>query len=762
MNLFSNRIAKIVVFSAFTLLYGLNASAQSWELSGIGVQINGHDLLNPHIGGINAAQFWPMDMNRDGLDDLFVFDRDGGSAMVLIAREKDGCFEFRYDNIFDKYFPEMESWVIVKDFNADGIEDLFTAARFGIPGIQIYRGIDQGEHLEFELIELDQDYFNVLAFRLGNELANIEVQEIDLPGIHDINGDGDLDVLSFPGSGSTLAYFENMQVEENLDEDNIVFELRDDCWGKFRENENNEEVLLGPDPNTCASFSPVPSGRHSGSSLLVWDPNRDELPDLLLGDLGSDRMVYLQNGGTHSNAFMIRQDPHFPAYDNPFELSSFLSAFQWDSDCDDDLDLLVSTSAGSQSQKSDNVLFYENVGSSRDSFEQQGIFRMLDEILDLGFKTAPAICDLNADGYPDLVMGNEKDYVLSDQTFGGLVSFYHNADMQDPKYILAEVDYLEFSLLADEHFAFAPHFADMDGDGDQDLIVGDANGELLYGENTGGAGGQVKIDSIVTKWMNIGVGSYATPTTADINRDGLPDLVVGEWLANNMNNKICGNLNYFQNVGTAQSPHFIADPLLPPNTACLGGVLTVDTAKNYQGFSAPFIHDTGDSLLLITGSFSGNISRYSVGDEGEPYKLTDSKLGDIDIGSKSTPVLYDLDGDEILELVTGNQRGGLSIYQSNIRTDGSQYSSLSTTSPVLESTIRISPNPARAGQDLQLLGNKYDVISFRLTDPSGKVVRSGRINGHEILLSSANLPAGLYLLQLLAPDQLISKKLIIF
>ena len=48
-----------------------------FQISGIPVIKNGRTLQNPWVGGLNNPVFSPIDLNQDGLMDLFVYDKAG-------------------------------------------------------------------------------------------------------------------------------------------------------------------------------------------------------------------------------------------------------------------------------------------------------------------------------------------------------------------------------------------------------------------------------------------------------------------------------------------------------------------------------------------------------------------------------------------------------------------------------------------------------------------------------------------------------------
>ncbi len=734
--------------------------AQEYQLADVRLEDHSAALQNGMTGGFNAPQFYSIDANLDGLDDLFVFDRDGFKSMLFEAVPDGDCVKYVLNESLSKYFPDLRRFAIPLDYTGDGIVDLFTHSNIGIDGIQVYRGIDRTDHLEFELVELDQNYSNVLAYNVGSILSNVPISRIDLPAIADLDNDGDYDILTFQSNGGYIVEYKNMQVEEGLGYDQIYFELGDECWGKFYESDFNEEIYLADSTGQCASSNLGANSRHNGSTTLVWDPNKDGLPDLLIGDFTSDKIVHLQNGGTLQNAIMTSQDFEFPAYNQSINMATFLAAFNLDVNCDGKKDILVSPNTGNGSAKINNVLYYKNIGVEMDSFEFVADDFIAKSTLDLGAKSAPSLVDVNADGFLDIVMGLAKDESNTQPIEASLKLLLSNGDQDNLSFNLVNDDYLGLSVFSNGSRTFAPAFGDMDNDGDMDLVVGDEEGFLIYGENVAGAGQTISIPNLQYGWMGIDTRSFAVPNIADVNNDGLPDLIIGVRNLENhpTTNVKCGNINYFQNIGTLTEPNFNPDPKVAPNSVCLGEI-NVDYFNINNAHGAPFFYDTGDSLLMVSGLEDGTVARYRVGDVTEPWLKIDSLLGGVDEGFISKPALGDLDNDGVLELVMGNQRGGLAIYNSNIKSTGELISS--STDIFIPDGMTIFPNPNFSGGEL-FWGVGLTPEKIAIYDISGRIVGEWSSIENIASIRLPNMATGLYTVYIQGDSKTKVSKLLIY
>ena len=99
-----------------------------------------------------------------------------------------------------------------------------------------------------------------------------------------------------------------------------------------------------------------------------------------------------------------------------------------------------------------------------------------------------------------------------------------------------------------------PSLADIDGDGDLDMFVGDYYGNIEYYENTGSATNPVFAAGTTNSFGLSDIGDESSPTFVDIDNDGDLDAFVGDFL---------GGVFYFENTGNASSPSFAAGTLNP-------------------------------------------------------------------------------------------------------------------------------------------------------------------------------------------------------
>ena len=394
----------------------------------------------PWVGGMNSCQFAGIDMNMDGIEDLFVFDRNGDRIMTFINDGSQGPGNYHYDPQFVDRFPVLDHWVIIIDYDDDGLKDIFTYS-FGNAGMKVYKNVSAGQ-LDFELVV----YPYLTSFQ-GGIYTNILVTDVDYPGIADIDGDGDLDILTFWGLGAFVEYHKNLSMEKYGHADSLDYEKVENCWGHFAESEEsnvitldtcfgwggqNVQLLQCPDhpgqnlPNRYSFLLPLltlstllPHNSllpHTGSTFLLIDMNADEVMDLLLGDVDYPTVVYLENGGTKDSAHMISQTINFPTASQKVNIFSMPVMAYVDIDNDAIEDLLVSPfdPSTNTAENLQSVWLYKNFGaSSQPDFQLVQKNFLQEDMIDLGSGAYPVFADYNGDGLQDLFVGNYGYYDTS-------------------------------------------------------------------------------------------------------------------------------------------------------------------------------------------------------------------------------------------------------------------------------------------------------------------------------------------------------------
>jgi len=273
------------------------------------------------------------------------------------------------------------------------------------------------------------------------------------------------------------------------------------------------------------------------------------------------------NGPLHGWIYFIKNEGSTaePKYDKPkfidaggkrLDVFGCPSPQFEDFDGDGDLDLLCG-------EFLDKFTYFQNTGTRSAPVYAKGV-RVTDAAgkhlrMDLEM-IAPVAFDWDKDGDMDLICGDEDGRVAFIENTGK-----HAADkspvFEKPKYFKQEANTLKCGALA------TPVGFDWDGDGDTDIISGNTAGYIEFFENLSGAGvAQPKWNAPVRlkadgKTFRVLAGNqsiqgpaeakwgYTTLNVADWDGDGLPDIVL---------NSIISKVQWLKNVGTRKEPKLAA------------------------------------------------------------------------------------------------------------------------------------------------------------------------------------------------------------
>ncbi|ACB51890.1 hypothetical protein cce_2542 [Crocosphaera subtropica ATCC 51142] len=242
--------------------------------------------------------------------------------------------------------------------------------------------------------------------------------------------------------------------------------------------------------------------------------------------------------------------------------------------------------------------------------------------VDVGFNSIPTFIDENNDGDLDFFVGAGD----------GTVAVAHNqGSATDP-------DFANPIIIRDVGNDSAPTFADIDGDGDQDLFVGDTFGRIHYYRNRGSVNGASFDPPVINPFGIGGNGGLAKPDLADIDGDGDHDLFVGN---------ATGNILFYRNTGTRTNPIFTRS-----NDNPFGLVAVV-------GSAAPHFVDVGNDgdFDAFIGASDG-ITRYfeNIGTPTNP-NFIEGSLSLPAVDNNATPFLADINGDGLLDGFIGSDNG---------------------------------------------------------------------------------------------------------
>lgn len=268
-----------------------------------------------------------------------------------------------------------------------------------------------------------------------------------------------------------------------------------------------------------------------------------------------------------------------------------------------------------------------------------------------GEQPALAAVDFDGDGDVDIVVGEYHWYS------GGRLRYFENQSVQGKElYLERSGEENPFKDINATSEGVAPAFADVDGDGDLDLFLGQ-NGYPAYNESSSRGIEYYRNDGGIfsrqtgawdegTKTGNpfdgLSLGEFVRPVFVDFDKDGDQDVLIGSQVYNYNPPYNTDYIHYYENNGSGTFSR---------------GAITLDTDPNAYNTLSPALADIdGDGDYdMVLGSYNyGRLMYYEQLSPGnfsledadwDPVAKTGNPFSGFELGSHISPVFADFDRD---------------------------------------------------------------------------------------------------------------------
>ena len=275
----------------------------------------------------------------------------------------------------------------------------------------------------------------------------------------DMDGDGDMDILSASSTDDTIAWYENngaadptwtaANIATSADGAQSVFAADMDGDGDMDivSASSTDDTIAWYENNGAAdptwAASDIATSADGALSVFAADMDGDGDMDIVSASHTDDTIAWYENNGA--------ADPTWAAADIATSADAASSVFAADMDGDGDMDIL------SASSNDDTIAWYENNGAADPSWAAADIATSAD-----GAQSVFA-ADMDGDGDMDIVSASASD---------DTIAWYENNGAADPSWAAADI-----ATSADG--AQSVFAADMDGDGDMDILSASLNDDTI-------------------------------------------------------------------------------------------------------------------------------------------------------------------------------------------------------------------------------------------------------------------------------------------
>lgn len=675
------KLIHFVITVGVYAVFSLNIFGQNYVVQRPHFEIAGKKIDIPELGGLNSPQFANIDLNLDGILDILVLEKNTG-RIIPIIRYPDR-YVVNYNLI--PFLPPISDWLICKDFNNDGRIDLFTSTP---GGIAVYQNTSQqffNLTLKTELINSERNYSS------QSFSANIFVTSSDIPLIDDLDGDGDLDILTFALGGNNIEHHKNLSMELNGVAD-LNFKLVNSCYAYVNDDYTGTAFDLAVSECPDNVINPEKRAKHSGFTFnfIPGSPK-----SLLVGELTSSQLVRLflnpSSFGADSATSQVKSFPS-NAPNNLIFVASYSGYF----DLDDTKDLVLASNTRGSANINSVYLYSENGDQLiRNNFLQN-------ETIDEGEHASVSLSDWDNDGDYDLIISSaERNDFLEPR-----ISFWENfGTANSPKF--------KFLKRFDGNFNLSPplNISTFTDNGQLQILLGNSEGLIR----------QTTFNDVFANGFDADFEELKDNTGNSIsgasNCYPLRTIINGEELL------LVGN-------STGKIKHFSID-----NNQY---ILETDTYKNINlkgnNLRQELSLSVSDNTLRV---FTQDAKAYAfdLGLENPSPQLIQDFTAQV--GTRGTAIFLDINNDNQLDIICGTDDGGAIVFSQ------STISGIDEIENVNYSLIF----PTIATDQLNIRSTK-PIKSYTLYSGIGKLVRSEILQLNNTSIDISQLPNGFYIIKL--------------
>jgi len=555
-----------------------------------------------------------------GARDVHVADMDGDGDLDIVSASAtdDTIAWYENDGASDP------SWTAADiATSADGAYDVHVADLDGDGDLDIVSASGNDDTIAW--------YENDGAADPSWSAADIATSADDVRGVHvaDMDGDGDLDIVSASILDDTIAWYESNAADNNLDTDavagadytavsgTLTFDAGDTTAtftvpvlaDSYPENNETATMTLSNAPNATLSdatgtLTITDDDSISFTGTTINQGLSDQAREVFLADMDSDGDLDIVVSSSKDNTVAWFENdgaanPGFSHANIATNARGGADVVVADMDADGDLDI-VSASSGD-----DTIAWYENDGAANPTWSSEDIATSANGAYSVD------VADMDGDGDLDIVSASDTD---------NTIAWYEHDGTSDPSWSAA-------NIATNVDGARGLSVADMDGDGDFDIVSAARDDDAIdWFENDGAAD---------PTWTKANIATTADGAldakVADMDGDGDMDIISASHLDD--------TIAWYENDGAAD-----------PTWTAANIATNADGAVDLE---AADMDGDGDMDIIAGSRLDDTVSWYENDGAADPtwtavdIDTSGDWVRDVHIG--------DLDGDGDLDIVVASR-----------------------------------------------------------------------------------------------------------